>query len=121
MKTLNLIHSENHEGIINLGYWGANNLCFCVDLPKNAAVDYIRIKGEFDIKDFGTQKDKLLNDIPCPKNIEYHREFAVDKQRVIATIEFPEGIPNDLYEKVMSGVIDKFDVYYHLEAVTEAE
>ena len=119
MKTLNLIHSENHEGFITNGYYGGNNLAFVITLPKNAAVDYIRIRGEFDIKGVGTQKDKLLNDIECSKKIEYHREFAVDKQRIIATIEFPEGIPNDFYEKVMSGVIDKFDVYYHLEAVSE--
>ena len=121
MKTLNLIHSENHEGFITNGYYGGNNLAFGVNLPKNAAVDYIRIRGEFDINGVDKQKDKLLNDIECAKHIEYHREFAVDKQRIVATIEFPEGIPNDLYEKVMSGVIDKFDVYYHLEAVTEAE
>lgn len=121
MKTLNLIHSEDFEGFITNGYFGGNNLAFVINLPKNAAVDYIRIRGEFEIKGAGTQKDKLLNDIECPKHIEYHREFAVDNQRIIATIEFPEGIPNDLFEKIMSGEIDKFDVYYHLEAVTEAE
>lgn len=126
MKALNLIHSENHNGTINNGYWGANTLAFCVDLPKNAAVDYIRIKGEFTV-DSIAQKNKLLNDIECPVFVTYHRELAYEvcnpdgMQRVAATAYFPEGIPGDLYEKVMSGVIDGFDVYYHLEAVTEAE
>ena len=120
MKTLNLIHSENHEGFITNGYYGGNNLAFGINLPKNAAVDYIRIRGEFDVKGVGTQKDKLLNDIECPKHIEYHRELMSGNQRIIATIEFLEGIPNDLFVKVMSGVIEKFDVYYHTETVTEA-
>jgi hypothetical protein len=120
MTDLYLIHSEDFEGFITNGYYGGNNLAFVINLPKNAAVDYIRIRGEFDIKGVGKQKDKLLNDIECSKKIEYHREFMSGEQRIVATIEFPEGIPNDLYEKVMSDVINKFDVYYHLEAVTEA-
>ena len=42
-------------------------------------------------------------------------------QRVIATAYFPEGIPVDLYEKIMSDEINSFDVYYHEEYVAVTE
>lgn len=127
MKTLYLIHSENNAGFISADTLGANSLAFNIDLPMNAAVDRIRIKGEFDVDNFGTQKDKFLEDIECPVNVVYHRELAYEAynpdrmQRVAGTVYFPEGIPADLYKKVQGCVIDKFDVYYHLEAVTEID
>ena len=125
MKTLNLIHSEEHEGLVGVGFWGENTLAFCLDLPKNAVVDRIRIKGEFDIERMGKQKDKLLEDIECPVFVTYHRELAYlaynpeRMQRVAATAYFPEGIPADLKKKLDCNAIQDFDVYYHLEAVTE--
>ncbi|MBR4859347.1 MAG: hypothetical protein IKU08_09225 [Clostridia bacterium] len=124
---IKMIKSENNSGLISNGFWGANTLSFWVDLPKNAAVDYIRIKGEFDIEGVGKQKDKLLNDIECPVIVTYHREFAAKvhnperMQRIIATAYFPEGIPVDLYNKINSGEIEHFDVYYHEEYVAVTE
>lgn len=120
---IKVIKSENNGGFISEGN---NSLMFNVDLPKNAAVDYIRINGVFEVNGMD-QANKLLNDIECPVMVTYHRELAYEAynpdrmQRVAATAYFPEGIPVDLLRKVQGCVINSFEVYYHEEyiAVTE--
>lgn len=114
---LKKINSEEHNGFISTDTIAENSLTFNVDLPKGAAVDHIRIKGEFEVEGFGTQKNVLLEDIPYPVDVTYHREFDIGGLRVAGTVC---NVPADLYKKVQSGAIDSFDVYYHLEAVTEA-
>lgn len=119
MNTLNLveINSTNYNGFISNDTIGTNSLTFNIDLPKGVAVDHIRIKGEFEVEGFGTQKNVLLEDIPYPVDVTYHREFNIGGQRVAGTVY---NVPADLYKKVQGGAIDSFDVYYHFEAVTEA-
>ena len=119
MQTVNLkkINSENHNGFISADTITENSLTFNVELPKGSAVDHIRIKGEFEVEGFGTQKNVLLEDIPYPVDVTYHREFDIGGQRVAGTLY---NAPDDLYKKVQGGAIDCFDVYYHFEAVTEA-
>lgn len=119
MHTVNLkkINSEEHNGFISADTIAENSLTFNVDLPKGAAVDHIRIKGEFEVEGFGTQKDVMLEDIPYSVDVTYHREFDIGGLRVAGTVR---NVPADLYKKVQGGKISDFEVYYHLEAVTEA-
>lgn len=125
MNTVNLtkIESTDNNGFISADMLGENSLTFNVDLPKGAAVDHIRIKGEFETERFGTQKDVMLEDIMHPVQVIYHREAAFEAfnpnrmQRVAGTVY---NVPKDLYKKVVGCVISEFEVYYHLEAVTEA-
>lgn len=119
MHTVNLkkINSEEHNGFISTDTIAENSLTFNIDLPKGAAVDHIRIIGEFETERFGTMKNVLLEDIPYSVDVTYHREFDIGGLRVAGTVR---NVPADLYKKVQGGVIDSFDVYYHFEAVTEA-
>ena len=123
MKNLTLIHSNEYNGFISTDTIAENSLTFNIDLPKGAAVDHIRIKGEFETERFGTQKDVMLEDIMHPVQVTYHREADFEAfnpnrmQRVAGTLY---NVPSDLYTKVMVGKIDSFDVYYHFESVTEA-
>lgn len=122
MKNLTLIHSNEHNGFISCDTFGTNSISFNIDLPRNACVDHIRINGEFETDDYGTQTNRMLEDVPCA-SVVYHREFAFEAcnpdrmQRVAGTLY---NVPSDLYTKVMVGKIDSFDVYYHFESVTEA-
>lgn len=125
MNILNLtkINSADYNGFISNDTIGTNSLTFNIDLPKGACVDHIRIKGEFEVDGFGTQKDKLLEDIEDSSYVKYHREMAFEAynpnrmQRTAGTLY---NAPTDLYKKVNLGKISEFEVYYHLEAVTEA-
>lgn len=124
MHTVNLkkINSEDYNGFISTDTIAENSLTFNIDLPKGAAVDHIRIIGEFETKRFGTMKNVLLEDIMHPIQVIYHRESAFEAynpnrmQRVAGTVC---NVPKDLYKKVVGCVISEFEVYYHLEAVTE--
>lgn len=116
MTELILIHSNEHNGFISCDTFGTSSISFNVDLPRNACVDHIRINGEFETDDYGTQTNRMLEDVPCA-SVVYHREFDFDGQRVAGTLY---NVPSDLYTKVMVGKIDSFDVYYHFESVTEA-
>ena len=125
MHTVNLkkINSEEYNGFISADTIAENSLSFNIDLPKGAAVDHIRIIGEFKTETFDKQKDVMLEDILHPVQVTYHREAAFEAlnpnrmQRVAGTLY---NAPADLYKKVQGGAIDSFDVYYHFEAVTEA-
>ena len=76
MHTVNLkkINSEDYNGFISTDTIAENSLTFNIDLPKGAAVDHIRIKGEFETERFGTQKDVMLEDIMHPVQVTYHRD-----------------------------------------------
>lgn len=119
---LTKINSEEYNGFISTDTIAENSLTFNVDLPKGAAVDHIRIKGEFET-DFGTQKNVMLEDILHPVQVTYHRELAFEAynpnrmQRVAGTVY---NVPADLHKQAAGGKIKDFEVYYHLEAVTEA-
>ena len=122
MHTVNLkkIKSTDNNGFISADMLGENSLTFNIDLPKGAAVDHIRIIGEFETERFGTQKDVMLEDIMHPVQVTYHREAAFEDgtpNRFAGTVC---NVPADLYKKVIGGKISEFEVYYHLEAVTEA-
>lgn len=122
MHTVNLkkINSKENNGFISVDTIAENSLTFNIDLPKGAAVDHIRIIGEFETERFGTQKDVMLEDIMHPVQVTYHREAAFEDgipNRFAGTVC---NVPDDLYKKVQGGAIDSFDVYYHFEAVTEA-
>ena len=122
MHTVNLkkIKSTDNNGFISADMLGENSLTFNIDLPKGAAVDHIRIIGEFETERFGTMKNVLLEDIMHPVQVTYHREAAFEDgtpNRFAGTVC---NVPDDLYKKVQGSAIDSFDVYYHFEAVTEA-
>lgn len=122
MHTVNLkkINSKDNNGFISADTIAENSLTFNIDLPKGAAVDHIKIIGEFETERFGTQKDVMLEDILHPVQVTYHREAAFEDgtpNRFAGTVC---NVPDDLYKKVQGGAIDSFDVYYHFEAVTEA-
>lgn len=120
---IKVIKSENHGGLISVD---DRTLYFDADLPKNVAVDYIRIKGSFKVKGI-EHTDTMLNDIMCPTVLNIRRELTHKSynpermQRDVAALYFPEGIPEDLLEKVTNGVITDFDIYYHEEYIAEVE
>ncbi len=120
MYTVKRIKSENHNGLISLDAIGTNSISFYADIPKNAVVDYVRLRGSFTVYGF-EQSDKILEDIETPVSVVYHREMAVDNQRAIATVHFLDDIPADLIAKIQNYFITNFDIYYHDEAVTEVE
>lgn len=120
------ISSKNHNGFISSECYTSNSLTFNIDLPKSAAVDYIRLEGEFEYNGI-KYKDVILNDIEAPVVIVSHRELAYKSynplrmQRVAATAYFPEGVPADLLQKVQNYVISHFWVYYHNETLNDSE
>lgn len=90
-------------------------------LPKSAVIDRVRLLGSFNVN--GKEiKDVLLDDIlEVNVDVKYHQEYTDGNDRVVATMYFPEGVPEDLRLKILSGVINDFKVYYHEEAILEVE
>lgn len=123
---IKMIKSANCAGGIYIDMCGINSISFCADLPKSAAVDHIRIYGEFEAGGV-KHSDALIEDIWAAKRITYHKEMACKAfnpermQRVAATVEFPEGVPVELLEKVQNYIITDFAVYYHDEYIAETE
>lgn len=123
---LKFLKGANHGGSILVDAVGTNSISFCADMPKCAAVDRIRISGEFAVNGV-THKNVYLEDIWATKVITYHKEMAEKAfnpermQRVIATVHFPEGVPADLLTKVQNYIITDFDVLYHNEYIAETE
>ena len=122
-EKIKVIKSKNHNGLISVD---DRTLYFDADIPKGMAVDYVRIKGSFKVKGI-EHTDRLLNDIECPTVINIRRELTHKcynperMQRDVAAVYFPEGIPEDLLEKVTNGEITDFDIYVHAEYVAEVE
>lgn len=100
--------TANENGCIMANYNGnENSVSFLANLPKTAVVDHIKVDGKF------------LDDVNT-KKIRYHRELTEGEYKVVATVEF-EDYDLELYDKLSNFVVQDFEVYYHLEAVVEAD
>lgn len=101
----------NMNGCIMPNYKGDNSVSFFAQLPKSAVIDRVKVDGKF-LEDINTKK------------IRYHREiiedFAGDICNVVATVWFEED-DLELYDKLANYVVQDFEVYYHFEAVVEAD
>ena len=114
----------NPHSFIIQDYAYSNTLVLMVNnsqLPKNAVIDRVRLLGSFNVN--GKEiKDVLLDDIlEVNVDVKYHQEYTDENDRVLATMYFPEGVPQDLLDKVLSYIITDFKVYYHEEAIMVAE
>lgn len=113
MNILNTIKRKieaNKNGCIVQGDNG-NSIIFLADLPKSAVVDHIRVDGKF-LEDVNTKK------IRYP--LESSEKVKDDTWRVAAAVEF-EDYDLELYDKLANYQIDSFEVYFHFEAVVEAD
>ena len=112
------------KGSILQDYFGENSISLLADksqLPKNAVIDRVRLMGSFKVNKKEV-KDVILEDIPDTHvDVRYHQEYTDGNDRVIATMHFPEGVPEDLLDKVLNYFITDFEVYYHEEAILEDE
>ena len=112
------------KGSILQDYLGENSISLLADksqLPKTAVIDRVRLMGSFKVNKKEV-KDVILEDIPdIHVNVRYHQEYTDENYRVVATMNFPAGVPEDLLDKVLNYFITDFKVYYHEEAIMGAE
>ena len=103
--------SSNKNGFIMSEYKDVNSVSFFADLPKSAVVDHIKVDGKF-LEDINTKK------------IRYHRDIVEkscdDEYKCVATVVL-EDDDLELYDKLANYEVQDFEVYYHLEAVVEAD
>lgn len=96
---------NNKNGLIVADYDGANSVSFFAELPKSAVVDRIKVGGVF------------INDLPGNNTFKAHVDRFEEYFKVGATVYFSEDA-RELYDKLANYQIDEFEVYYHLEFVT---
>lgn len=95
-------------GCILCDYAGVNSISFLAKLPKGAVIDRIKADGVY------------LEDLRVPKIINTHQELTEGEHRVIATVYFPEELP-EFYDRAANYQVTEFEVYYHEEAIIETE
>ena len=103
--------TADENGCIIPGNIGTFSISFLADLPKSAVVDHIKVDGKF-LEDVNTKKIRY--------HLESDEKVKDNTWRVVASVEF-EDYDLELYDKLANHVVQDFEVYYHLEAVVEAD
>lgn len=115
MNILNLTKKEiicNENGFVLCDYMGTNTVSFFAELPKSAVVDHIKVNGEF-LEDIVANKS-IVAGVNKYEKIEHNGAVC----KCAMTVNFSGDIP-ELYEKASAYEIDRFEIYYHIEAVSE--
>lgn len=107
------LYVNGENGCIFINHPSENKITFCVNLPiKNGNVANVVTAVKHD--------GRYLQDIDNAK-VSYHREKMEDVLRVVATLEFPDGIPEDYLFRLTNYMCEEFIVEYHEEAIVEVK
>lgn len=100
------------NGCILTGYPNQNDVTFCAHLPDEGDVRKIVVAVRHD--------GKYLQDMEGA-SVKYHREKEESGMRNLATLSFPDGIPEDYLRKLESYQAEDFAVEYNEECIAEVE
>lgn len=99
------------NGCVFVGYPKQNDITFCVNLPvRNGNITNVVTAVKHD--------GRYLQDMEGA-SVKYHRERMEDVLRNVATLTFPDGIPEDYKQKLDSYQCEDFTVEYHEECIVE--
>lgn len=116
MTTINIKRKETKvigECVHVVQGWPFNgSVTFLADLPKNALVTGVVVKGK--------HLEDMLLDPNCGDTLRvtYPKDTMFDNHRVAAVYDDPNCV-SDLYNELFAGVIDSFVVEYIETAVSE--
>ena len=117
MHVLNLKRKEitcNENGFILCDYMGTNTVSFFAALPKSAVVDHVKVNGVF--------LEDIEANISIRPNINKYEKMEHNGVvcKCAMTVDFTNE-PPEIYNEIAANQIDGFEVYYHLEAVVDAD
>lgn len=99
------------NGCVFVGYPNQNDITFCVNLPvKNGTITNVVTAVKHD--------GRYLQDMEGAF-VTYHRERMEDALRNVATLSFPEGVPEGYLNKLNNYEAEDFVVEYHEECIVE--
>ena len=106
--------SCNENGFILCDVMGINTISFFAELPKTAVVDHIKVNGKY-LEDIAANKS-LVPNMDEYETIKHNGVVC----KCAMTVNFTDELP-ELYGEAASYEIEKFEVYYHHEAVIDAD
>lgn len=98
------------NGMILVNHPKQNDITFCADLPDEGDIKKIVVAVKHD--------GRYLQDMDGA-SVMYHRERPESGMRNVATLTFPDGIPEDYKQKLDSYQCEDFTVEYHEECIVE--
>ncbi len=101
------------DGMVMIDYPERNHITFCADLP------FKEENGVINVVTAVKNNDAYLTDMFGSADIKYPREDMEGNLRVVATVSFPNGIPEGYRAKINSFEVEDFTIEYHEEVIVK--